>query len=101
MADVEVLQNVTEVKKTRKVKKSTKRRESTEISDVQISEVDQNDTKGYVSSTMNGVCDQLTRSLPGINELVVIHDESDRWSRAMQVKVKTVKNRSEMKATAR
>lgn len=36
MADVEIMQTMTEVKKTKKVKKSSKRRES----EVQISEVD-------------------------------------------------------------
>lgn len=36
MADVEIIQSVTETKKTKKVKKSSKRRES----EVQISEVD-------------------------------------------------------------
>lgn len=36
MADVEIMQTVTETKKTKKVKKSSKRRES----EVQISEVD-------------------------------------------------------------
>lgn len=46
MADVEIIQNVTEVKKTKKVKKTSKRRES----EVQITEVEQtNDERGYVS----------------------------------------------------
>jgi len=36
MADVEIMQTVTETKKTKKVKKTSKRRES----EVQISEVD-------------------------------------------------------------
>lgn len=46
MADVEIIQNVSEVKKTKKVKKTSKRRES----EVQITEVEQtNDERGYVS----------------------------------------------------
>lgn len=46
MADVEIMQTVSEVKKTKKVKKTSKRRES----EVQITEVEQtNEEKGYVS----------------------------------------------------
>lgn len=46
MADVEIMQSVSEVKKTKKVKKTSKRRES----EVQITEVEQTvDEKGYVS----------------------------------------------------
>ena len=50
MADVEIIQNVSEVKKTKKVKKTSKRRES----EVQITEVEQtNDERGYVSFEVN------------------------------------------------
>lgn len=51
MADIEIMQSVSEVKKTKKVKKTSKRRES----EVQITEVEQSsiDEKGYVSFEWN------------------------------------------------
>ena len=46
MADIEIMQSVTETKKVKKVKKTSKRRES----EVQISEVEQiTEEQGYVS----------------------------------------------------
>lgn len=58
MADVDVLQTVTETKKTRKVKKTSKRRESADQgSEITITEIEQttteNDVKeeGYVMNS--------------------------------------------------
>lgn len=59
MAEVEVMQTVTEVKKTKKLKKTSKHRES----EVQITEVDQaNLDKGYVSSLWNSASKKTNRS---------------------------------------
>lgn len=55
MADVEIMQTVSETKKTKKVKKTTKRRES-EVQITEVEHTDQNEEKGYVSSSFVAKC---------------------------------------------